>query len=226
MFEWLFGKRDKQLEDKTKKGFDDVKKDIDRVGEWIKHLDSRDKQLFDSLNGLKMDLSSIKDEVDALKEGVSLLEIDEKNKQLFGKTPVYEKQTAVYAVGKPVQTAVQTGNFYQILHNLTANERLLIFTLMNAEEEMRLSYEDMARLLGKERATVRGQINAIKQKSEGLIMEIITSEGKKRFYVSEEVRNKLLKYAKVRVGKRGKMGKKAGKTRKSEKSLEREASYV
>ena len=161
-----------------------------------------------------------------MKEGVSLLEIDEKNKQLFGKTPVYEKQTAVYAVGKPVQTAVQTGNFYQILHNLTANERLLIFTLMNAEEEMRLSYEDMARLLGKERATVRGQINAIKQKSEGLIMEIITSEGKKRFYVSEEVRNKLLKYAKVRVGKRGKMGKKAGKTRKSEKSLEREASYV
>ena len=45
MFEWLFGKRDKQLEDKTKKGFDDVKRDIDRVGEWIKHLDNRHKQL-------------------------------------------------------------------------------------------------------------------------------------------------------------------------------------
>ena len=69
---------------------------------------------------------------------------------------------------------------------------------MNAE--MKLSYEDIARLLGKERATIRGQINAIKQKSEGLIQELTEPNGKKRVFVSEEVRNKLEKYAKVRVG--------------------------
>jgi len=47
----------------------------------------------------------------------------------------------------------------------------------------------------------RGQINSIKQKSEGLIEEIVEKNGKKRVYVPEKVREKLLKYAKVRVRK-------------------------
>jgi hypothetical protein len=55
--------------------------------------------------------------------------------------------------------------------------------------------------LGKEKSTIRGQINAIKQKSEGLIMEYFEKNGKKRVYVPEEVREKLQKYAKVRVKK-------------------------
>ena len=126
-----------------------------------------------------------------------------KNKQVFGKKGVSDKQTAVEGVGKAVQTAVQTGNFYGILQNLTSSERLLVFTLMNAGNGMKLSYEDLARLLGKERSTVRGQINSIKQKSEGLILEITEKNGKKRVFVPEEIRVKLAKYAKVRVkGKR------------------------
>jgi hypothetical protein len=58
-------------------------------------------------------------------------------------------------------------------------------------------------MLVKEKATVRGQINAIKQKSE-LIEEIIEKNGKKRVFVRPEVREKLAKYAKVRVGKKKK----------------------
>ncbi|MEK6894083.1 MAG: hypothetical protein AABX10_01325, partial [Nanoarchaeota archaeon] len=98
---------------------------------------------------------------------------------------------------EPVQTAVQTGNFHDILNGLSSNERMIVFTMMNTE--LKLSYEDIARLLGKERATIRGQINAIKQKSEGLIQELTEPNGKKRLYVNEEVRNKIEKYAKVRV---------------------------
>jgi hypothetical protein len=208
MFGWLFGKKDKDVEEKTREGFEVVKEDLDKVGRWIKHLDSKDKQLFDIINELKHDLSSIKDEIDGMKEGLALVDMEVKNKQLSKKTGVLNKQTAVYSVNESVQTPVQTGNLYNILYNLSANERLLIFALMNAGEGMKLSYEDLARLLGKERSTIRGQINAIKQKSEGLIMELTEPSGKKRVFVSEEVRNKLLKYAKVRVKDEGKSKKK------------------
>jgi hypothetical protein len=200
MFGWFSKRRDvEKLESETKKGFHSVKKDFEAVGKWIKHLDSKDKQLFDVLNELKLEISSIRDEIGGIKEAVSLVDFEVKNKQLSKKMGVLAKQTAVLNVQESVQTPVQTGNIYDILQGLSANERLLVFTLLNAGEGMKLSYEDLARLLGKERSTIRGQINAIKQKSEGLIMEMVEPNGKKRVYISEEVRNKLQKYAKVRV---------------------------
>ncbi len=70
---------------------------------------------------------------------------------------------------------------------------------------MKLSYEDLAMLLGKERSTIRGQINAIKQKSEGLVEELMEKNGKKRVFVSENVKERLAKYAKTRMGE-GKWG--------------------
>ncbi|MEK6908426.1 MAG: hypothetical protein AABX23_00035 [Nanoarchaeota archaeon] len=195
----LFGnsKKVKKLESETKKSFSEVRKDFEGVSKWIKHLNNSDKQLFDLVNDLKIELSSIKDDVDGLKEAVSLTNLAVENKQVFKKTAVLDKQEAVYDVVEPVQTPVQTGNFHDILNGLSSNERVIVFTLMNTE--LKLSYEDIARLLGKERATIRGQINTIKQKSEGLIQELTEPNGKKRLFVSEEVRNKLEKYAKVRV---------------------------
>ncbi|MBI2631406.1 hypothetical protein HYW75_00190 [Candidatus Pacearchaeota archaeon] len=203
MFEWIFGNRNKKLEEKTQEGFNSVKKDIDVVGKWIKHLDGADKQLLDQVNELKMELTTIKDAIASLQEGIFLVSESVKNKQLFEKTPVYAKQTAVEGIEKAVQTAVQTGNFYGILKGLSANERLVIFTIANSE--MKLSYEDLALVLGKERSTIRGQINSIKQKSEGLIEEISEKNGKKRVYIPELIREKLVKYAKVRVGKNKKV---------------------
>jgi len=184
MFGWLGNnKKIKEVEDRTQEGFSSVKKDIDGVIKWIKHLDGQDKQLFD---------------FDGLKEAFEMAVGEQKNKQVFKKLPVLGKQTAVGVVEKAVQTAVQTGSFYDILRGLSGNERLVVFTLMNSD--MKLSYEDLALLLGKERSTVRGQINSIKQKSEGLIEEIVEKNGKKRVYVPEEIKEKLSKYAKVRVG--------------------------
>lgn len=195
----LFGtsKKVKRLEKDVRNSFSDVRKDLEGVSKWIKHLNNSDKQLFDLISDLKIELSSIKDDLDGLKEVVSLTNLAVEHKQVFKKTAVLDKQGAVYAVQEPVQTPVQTGNFHDILNGLTSNERLVVFTLMNTE--LKLSYEDLARLLGKERATIRGQINAIKQKSDGIIQELTEPSGKKRVFVSEEVRNKLGKYAKVRV---------------------------
>lgn len=223
MFNWFFKKRDRELEEKTKHGFESVKRDLDKVSTWIKHLDTKDKHLFDLLNSLKADLSSMQDELGSLKEAINLVDFETKNKQLLKKTAVLHKQTPVYDVQESVQTPVQTGSLYDILNSLSSNERLIILTIMNADEGMKLSYEDLARLLGKERSTIRGQINAIKQKSEGLIMELTEPSGKKRVYVSEEVRNKLLKYAKVRVRKEGKSEGKGKKSEKKEELDESEA---
>ena len=199
MFGWLFGKETKRLEDDTKKSFSSVRDDMDKIGKWLKHLKDEDKQLFEIVSELKQELSTIKGEIGEIRESIDLAVESRASKQLFKKLPVLHKQTAVEGVQEDVQTPVQTGNIYDILKNLTSNERLIVFTLLNSENGMKMSYEDLAMLLGKEKATIRGQINAIKQKSEGLIEEIIEKNGKKRVYVPEETREKLLKYAKVRV---------------------------
>jgi uncharacterized protein YoxC len=191
-------KKIKKLEEDTRKSFSEVRKDFEGVGKWIKHLDNKDKQLFDLLSDIKREIASIKDDLDGVKEAVSLTNLAQEHEQVFKKTPVLNKQEAVYDVLEPVQTAVQTGNFYDILKGLSGNEKVIVWALMNSGD-MKLSYEDIARILGKERATIRGQINAIKRKSEGLIQELTEPNGKKRVFVSEEVRNKLEKYAKVRI---------------------------
>ena len=199
MFEWLFRRGVKKIEEETKKGFFSVKKEMEVVEKWIKHLDKQDKQLFDIVSSLKRELSTIKEELEGVREGVHLMNEGVQSKQVFKKLPVLGKQTAVEDVQEAVQTAVQTGNIYDILKGLSANERLIVMALMNSE--MKLSYEDLALMLGKERATIRGQINAIKQRSEGLIEEIVEKNGKKRLYVPLSIKEKMAKYAKVRVRK-------------------------
>lgn len=203
MFEWLFGRKKKELDSEIKEGFSSVKRDMDTVGKWIKHLEGQDKQLFKTINEVKRELSTIKEGLDELREQTQTDVESEETEQLLEKTAVESKQTTVLDVEKAVQTPVQTASFYEFFKNLSSQERLLLFTIMNSE--MKLSYEDLALLLGKEKSTIRGQVNAIKQKKEGLIEEISEKNGKKRVYVPEEVKEKLAKYAKVRVGKKRKV---------------------
>src|SRR3989344_8091592 len=133
MFRWLFGKDIRKLEDKTEKGFNSVKNDMDKVGKWLKHLDIKDKQLFEIVDEIKREIASIRDELESLREGVDLAVDVARNKQVFEKTAVLDKQTAVYGVQEAVQTAVQTGNFYEILQGLTGNERLVVLTLAGSD---------------------------------------------------------------------------------------------
>ena len=202
MFGFLRGKKVKDLESETKKSFSSVKNDINAVGKWIKHLDEQDKQLFDLINMLKADLSTVREELASVREGLDLATLDSQDKQLFKKLPVLDKQTGVEGVQKAVQTAVQTGNFYDILKDMSSNERLLVMTLLN--NDMKLSYEDLALLVGKEKSTVRGQVNSIKQKCDWLIEEIVEKSGKKRVFIPDEIKQKFNKYAKVRTKGKGK----------------------
>ncbi len=202
MFGWFRKNKVEELSEKTQEAFSSVKKDIDSVSKWIKHLDAHDKQLFDIIYGFKQDLSSLTEEVESLREALAFAVENQKSKQAFKKLPVLSKQTSVEDVQEVVQTVVQTDNFYEIIKSLSGNERLVVFTLLN--NEMKLSYEDLALLLGKDKSTIRGQINAIKQKSEGLIEELTEKNGKKRVYLNEKIKEKLQKYGKVRVGSKKK----------------------
>jgi hypothetical protein len=197
MFGLFSGKREvEKVREETKKGFDNVKKDLFNVGEWIKHLDLEKKIHKEEIKDLKKVLSSIKEDVDELKNLFSLInETSVQPKiQTAVQTPnrVFNKQTAVYPVQTAVQTAVQTPN----LDQFSITERAILWILLNAD--MRLSYDDLAAMLGKERSTIRGQINTIKQKSD-ILEEIIEKNGKKRVFISEENKEKMLKKVKVRV---------------------------
>jgi hypothetical protein len=56
-------------------------------------------------------------------------------------------------------------------------------------------------ILGKDKSTIRGQINNIKQKNPGLIEELRELNGKKRLYISVVNKKEMVKSVKVRVKK-------------------------
>lgn len=196
---WLFNgkKRLEEIKEETKKGFDSVKKDLVSVSGWIKHLDSEKELQKKDINELKELLSTVQEEIDGLKNVVSIM--NDFNTNSMFKRPsktnerVLNKQTSVYPVQTGVQTDVQTPN----LSSFSVTERAILFILLNTD--MKLSYDDLASMLNKEKSTVRGQINTIKSKSESLIEEIVEKNGKKRIYIPEEIKEKLLKKQKVRV---------------------------
>ncbi len=196
---WNFGSKKgiEEVRKETKTSFESVKKDILSVGEWIKHLDSEKKVHKQDIETLKEDLSSLKNDVEELKEIISSLSVlninNRLNRPFKTNNQMLNKQTTVLPVQTDVQTDVQTPN----LNNFSITERAILFVLLNTD--MKLSYEDLAAMLNKEKSTIRGQINTIKSKSESLIEEIVEKNGKKRVYIPEEIKEKLLKKQKVRV---------------------------
>jgi biotin operon repressor len=194
MFGFLRGKKEvEKVKEETRKGFESVKKDITSVSGWIKHLDSEKNLQKKEIEEIKDILATIKNDVDGMKNVLSMMN-ELKTNRLF-KTPrqVLDKQTPVYAVQTGVQTGVQTPKLSQF----SVTERAILWVLLNTD--MKLSYDDLAAMLGKERSTIRGQINTIRQKSGGLIEEEIEKNGKKRVFIPEEMKEKMLKKAKVRV---------------------------
>jgi len=198
---WFSKKKEiESLKKDARNSFDSVKKDINSINGWINFLDSEKNNHKKHIEDIKEDLSSIKEEIANLKNIISFMGELKMNKA--SKTPkqLFNKQTAVYPVQTAVQTAVQTPN----LNHFSITERAILWVLLNTD--MKLSYDDIAAMLGKERSTIRGQINAIRQKSE-IIEEEIERNGKKRVFIPEEIKEKMLKKTKVRVGKEKKSKK-------------------
>ncbi len=194
MFWWFSGKKEIEgIKKDTKKGFDDVKKDLTSLSAWIKYLESEKNLQKKDIEEIKRILSSMKEEVEGLKNVLSIMSELKPNRQNQTPKQVFRKQTGVYAVQTGVQTGVQTPNFDQF----SVTERAIIWVLINTD--MNLSYDDIAAILGKERSTIRGHLNRIKQKGKGMIGETIEKNGKKRVFIPENMKEKILKKSKVRV---------------------------
>ena len=202
----LFGhkKRVEKLRLEVQDSFNHVKKDFNTVGDWIKHLDDKHTSHASEISNLNEQLLTIHDDLMEIKDFISFFGPQNSGALSKQRSQGGVKQTAGGAVQTPVQTAVQT----DILENLTVMERAIVWALLNSE--MNLSYEDLAALLGKDKSTIRGQINGIKQKNEGLILEKREVNGKKRLYIPDEISEKVIKSVKVRV-KRAKKGQKVEK---------------
>ena len=196
---WFFSEKVKkeefeQLKQAVQTGFNSAKGDVGKLSKWVKHLNSNDECIKQEILDLTDDLATVKEELENMKNMLAIVG----NKQVFkqGQT-VFNKQTPVGGVLNSVQTGVQT----VFLSKLSATERAIVFVLLNSD--MKLSYEDLSSMMGKSKATIRGQINSIKQKSEGLIEEQISENNKKRVFIPENMREMLLKTRKVSA-KRGK----------------------
>ena len=191
-------KRVEKLRTEVQDSFNHVKKDFNKVGEWITHLDDKHTSHKGEISNIKDQLLTIQEDLMELKDFFSFFG-PQISKGLSKQTQTsVVKRPSTSAVQTPVQTAVQT----DILENLTVMERAIVWALLNSE--MRLSYEDLAALLGKDKSTIRGQINTIKQKNEGLIEESREVNGKKRLYIPDEVRSLVVKSVKVKIkGQKG-----------------------
>ena len=196
MFDWLFKKVKKEDFD-THKGavqtaLNNVKQDIANVSKWIKHLDQQDSGIKSDVEAVMGEIASIREELAEMKELISS-EKTIKIEPLFKQQQTAAvKQTAVDDIKTAVQTTVQAG----FLTKLSVSEKAIVGILMNSD--MKLSYEDLAAMMGKDTATVRGQVNSIKQKCEGVIEEQIEKNGKKRLFVPENIKEMLLKRVKAR----------------------------
>jgi len=202
LFGWFSKKAKKEdverIERAVQTGFGSVKGDISNISGWVKHLKDKEEQHNDEISDIYEELSSIKSELENIKNVIDIIG----NRGLFKqRQTVFNKQTAVGGVQTAVQTAVQSHFLGTFLDNLSVTERAIVWILLNSD--LKLSYDDLAAMLGKERATIRGQINSIKQKSEGLISEQIEKNNKKRYYIQDKLKSALLKKVKVRL-KRGK----------------------
>ena len=194
-FLWFGRKKKEHSDEKITHSFESVKQDISKISTWIKHLSAKDSSHEGKIDGIYNEILEIKQDIDGIKQFVSFFDTRVASRVFKQNSTAVDKHTRVEGVQTAVYTAVQTA----FLRGLTQNERVILWVLLNAEQK--LSCEDVAVLLGKDKSTVRSQINNIKQKNESWIAEFIEKSGKKRYYVDEKMRDLLLKNMKVKSRK-------------------------
>ncbi|MFA4960687.1 MAG: hypothetical protein WC548_03410 [Candidatus Pacearchaeota archaeon] len=192
---WFFSKKNgyEKLKEEIQDSFGHVKTDFNKVGEWIKYFDDKTKVQDENTSKMKEDILILQDEINEMRELISFFKPQLSQGGFKQSTTAGDKQFVPVAVQTVVQTPVQT----DILDNLTVMERAIVWALLNSE--MKLSYEDLAALLGKDKSTIRGQINTIRQKSSALIEEFREINGKKRIFIPEEIKNRIIKSVKIKV---------------------------
>jgi len=191
---WDFLKKEDKIEKRFKDfhknldgSFLNIRKDMKKVRDWINHLDNKKTEHHHKISSIELRLNNLEDSMEELKKlNFFIKELGlSKHKQTGG----LSKQPFV-CVQTPVQTPIQ-GDVNQILKSLTVMERAVVWVLLNTD--LKLCYDDLSITLGKDKSTIRGQLNNIKRKSESLINEYMEMSGKKRFYINDELKNEVLR---------------------------------
>lgn len=191
---WIFKKRDDttervdRMESSLKDSFSHIKKDIQEINKTQNNFHGHHKHHYDNITSIHEKLEDIYQRINTLETSINTA----KQEGLFVQTAVVNGQTQtdtrLQQGVEPVQTRVQTDEFTK---RLTPMERAIISVLLNTD--LKLTYEDLSVALGRDKSTIRGQVNNIKQKRENLVKEVIETNGKKRFYIDEETKTQVFK---------------------------------
>ncbi|MBS3108573.1 hypothetical protein J4409_01750 [Candidatus Woesearchaeota archaeon] len=193
MFWWLkkrdysdYGEKIGNINSSLHKSFSNVKTDITNLINMFNKLnenhDVKDKKI-----------AIIEKRIDDLEGVFSDMLVNFKQNTAIGhmfEQPFGHKQTDVRL--KQNVMIVQTDRLGdKWTKNLTPMERVIMNILLNTN--IKLSYEDLSVMIGRDSSTIRGQMNNIKQKNESLVCEYIERTGKKRFFIDEQRKNEILK---------------------------------
>ncbi|MEM4153014.1 MAG: hypothetical protein QXK80_02785 [Candidatus Pacearchaeota archaeon] len=186
-FLWFGRKKKEQDDEKIARSFESVKQDMSKISAWIRHLNAKNNDHENKIQAIYDEIMEIKQDIDGIKQFVSFFDTRVASRVFKRSSTAVDKHTGVEGVQTPVYTAVQTA----FLRGLTQQEKVILWILLNSDQK--LSCEDIAVLLAKDKSTVRSQINNIKQKNESWISEYIEKNGKKRYYIDEKLKEILLK---------------------------------
>jgi hypothetical protein len=201
----------KKIEDLNKSvsfSFSNLKRDMDYISNWITHFKDKHDEHNENFDSVHKRLERVEQELEEMRDMWTRVQT---GVQTRVQTAVQTGQTRVQTrVGQTdvrlKQMSVQT-NTLEKLKNLSVMERGLVWVLVNSDAKM--SYEDIYVILGKNKSTLRGQINNIKLKSPDLIKEEVENDGTKKFYVSKELKDEIMgrsKKIEIQAKKRVKRG--------------------
>lgn len=185
------------------------KKDYNNLGEKFDNIHS---SLHKSFLNVKMDVTHLIAKIDKINEDhiMKKSEIEELNKRVNQIEQIidhmFNQKTRVF--GQPFEVKQTNIGFKQPnsfirtdnqmdrkgdkwTRNFTPMERTIINILLNTD--MQLSYDDLSVMMGRDKSTIRGQMNNIKMKNELLVTEIVQKDGKKRFYVEDRLKSEILR---------------------------------
>lgn len=218
---WLFRKKKDDdinqrfvnLHDSLHNSFSNIKKDVGDIGNWLGHFKNRHDDHEQKFELMNYRINNMEEVLEELRDAWTAVQTAVQTGGLSKQPQTDSRPNSCPEVSKQLSKQVNEDRELTMidrLKNLTMMERAVVWALLNTD--LKLSYDDLSIALGKDKSTLRGQINSLKTKSEGLIEEYSEKDGKKRFYISEKNKNEIFKG----IGRKEKVVQKVKKIKKSE----------